>query len=262
MMGRRIFILAALLIAALGICRNACAWENAMDAPGTAIVAHRGGAGYRPENTLEAFRYAPSTRPVAIETDVRSTLDGVQVMCHDDAIVVDGREYKLRKKEYAELKALQPDLCTLDDALAVIADTNLALFLELKSGSNVPRCIDAVKRYGLYDRTTFISFRASKLQQARDYDPDAALGLIFGKTPNDLGESISRLGLAMLCQRDVNLTRDNLSRWQALGLHVNVWTVDKETRMAKYMKWGVDSITTNYPLLAASIAESDDYSPQ
>ena len=219
------------------------------------VVAHRGGAGEHPENTLEAFISAISSGAMAIETDVRSTRDGIQVMSHDDALIVDGVEYPLDSWDYADLKTLQSDLCTLEEALSVIAASDLYLLLELKSGSNVPLCIDAVKVCGMQDRTTLVSFRKKKLKKAREYDPNIALGLIVGEMPSDVGDTVASLNLSMVCQEYHHLTKDALAAWHDMGLHVNTWTVDSEAQLSRYMKWGVDSITTNYPKLAVSAVE-------
>lgn len=244
----KVLTLALLTVLALGA-------NGLVPAYATWIVAHRGGAGDHPANTLEAFGSAASSGATAIETDVRSTKDGIQVMCHDEALAVDGVEYPIKSWDYADLKALKGDLCTLNEALSVIAATNLSLLLELKSGSDVPLCIDAVKAYGLQDRTTIISFRQKKLKKARECDPDIALGLIVGEVPSDVGNAVESLKLTMVCQEYHHLTRDTLAAWRDLGLHVNIWTVDSEAQLAQYMKWGVDSITTNYPELAVSLMD-------
>ena len=199
--------------------------------------------------------YLTSSGAMAIETDVRSTRDGIQVMSHNDALIVDGVEYPLDSWDYADLKKLQSDLCALEEALSVIVASDLYLLLELKSGSNVPLCIDAVKVCGMQDRTTLVSFRKKKLKKAREYDPNIALGLIVGEMPSDVGDTVASLNLSMVCQEYHHLTKDALAAWHDMGLHVNTWTVDSEAQLSRYMKWGVDSITTNYPKLAASAVE-------
>src|SRR4051812_18691959 len=46
-------------------------------------IAHRGGAGLRPENTLTAFRYAVEMGCDGAELDVQLTRDGEVVVVHD-----------------------------------------------------------------------------------------------------------------------------------------------------------------------------------
>lgn len=50
---------------------------------GTAVVAHRGASGHRPEHTLEAFRTALVMGADAIELDLVSTRDGALVVRHE-----------------------------------------------------------------------------------------------------------------------------------------------------------------------------------
>jgi glycerophosphoryl diester phosphodiesterase len=49
----------------------------------TLIYAHRGASGYAPENTVAAFDRALEMPIDGIETDIRSTKDGVLVLLHD-----------------------------------------------------------------------------------------------------------------------------------------------------------------------------------
>lgn len=51
------------------------------------LVAHRGGAGEFPGNTLEAFYNAYSVdENVVMETDINLTADGVLILCHDTTL--------------------------------------------------------------------------------------------------------------------------------------------------------------------------------
>ncbi|NBB91476.1 MAG: glycerophosphodiester phosphodiesterase [Spirochaetes bacterium] len=60
--------------------------------PAVTVVAHRGGGGVRPENTLAAFDHAVGLGCSFLELDVRATSDGVPVVIHDAAVdrVTDG----------------------------------------------------------------------------------------------------------------------------------------------------------------------------
>ena len=56
---------------------------------GPLAIAHRGGMGLAPENTLAAFGRATSLGLTYLETDVHTTRDGHVVCFHDDGIWLD-----------------------------------------------------------------------------------------------------------------------------------------------------------------------------
>lgn len=219
--------------------------------PRAVNVAHRGGAGYWPENTLEAFQNTASTGAAAVELDARTTLDGVQVVHHDSFFKVNDEKVVIKDMTYDALRALKPSLCTLDEALAIIAGTNLELNLELKDTADPQKCVDAVHRCGLEGRTLYISFVAAQLSQVRKIEPSARIGFIINDTPADLGKTVAALGAESIFQWDKYLTKANLIAWQNKGLLVGVWTVDDAKSIAKWLDMGVDYLTSNYPKLTA-----------
>ncbi len=212
------------------------------------IVAHRGGAGYWPENTLEAFRNTASTGATAVELDVRSTKDGVQVIHHYDTFTVGDKNYSIKKLKLAELNRLAPDICTLDEALAVIAASGLELNLELKNSSNVKKCVQAVKAHKMQGRTVYISFIPKLLLKVRKLDSSAKLGLINEK-PNSFDDLIANVKPAYVFQFKDYLTQADLQRWHQAGLKVGVWTVNDATEIRNWLDMGVDYITSDYPRL-------------
>ncbi|MEX2458154.1 MAG: glycerophosphodiester phosphodiesterase family protein [Actinomycetota bacterium] len=71
------------VLIALGLLTIVLPPAPAAAAPGTLVIAHRGGAGLWPENTLEAFRRSVRLRVDVLEMDVKITADGVPVVIHD-----------------------------------------------------------------------------------------------------------------------------------------------------------------------------------
>lgn len=61
---------------------------NSVDYPAhrPLLVAHRGGAGHRPENTLAAIEHSLGLGVDVIEVDVRCSADGNLVLLHDDSL--------------------------------------------------------------------------------------------------------------------------------------------------------------------------------
>lgn len=219
----------------------------------TGVVAHRGGAGYWPENTLEAFRKAASTGANAIELDVQTTQDGVQVVHHDAKIPVKDKYFTIAKHTYAALKAHEESLCTLDEALQVISRSGLELYLELKETADPRACVSAVRKWGMEGRTVYISFHEKKLRGVRSAEPDARLGFIFKKAPSNLNAILRRLKVRTVGPYYKNLTAAQLNKWQAKGLRVAVWTVDDEEEIRRWLDLGADEIISNYPKLVTQI---------
>ena len=57
------------------------------------VIAHRGGKGLAPENTLAAFRRATALGVDVLEMDLRQSADGVPIVLHDRRVdrTTDGR---------------------------------------------------------------------------------------------------------------------------------------------------------------------------
>src|SRR5664279_6387770 len=70
---------------------------------GPIAIAHRGGAGEAPENTLEAFEIAITLGYTYIETDAHLTRDGVLVAFHDE------RLDRVTAVSYTHLRAHETD---------------------------------------------------------------------------------------------------------------------------------------------------------
>ena len=220
-------------------------------------VAHRGGAGYWPENTLEAFRNVASTGATAVELDVRTTKDGAQVIFHDASFTIGKKKYTIKKLTLSRLRRLKPDICTLDEALEVLSPGGLGLLLELKDTAAARTSLEAVRNRGMLDRTLFISQKSSHLSTVRRLEPSARLGLLFNQTPSDLSELVSSLKLECVFQKHAKLTLDNLQKWQRSGLRVGVWLVNDAAAIRTWWKLGADYIGSDYPQLVTQVLSGE-----
>ena len=81
---------------------------------GQLVVAHRGGAGLRPENTLAAFACSVSLGVLWLESDVRASADGVAVLHHERADREHHRRHLRRRGE--RLRDAQGLLAEPEDA--------------------------------------------------------------------------------------------------------------------------------------------------
>ena len=71
------------------------------------VIAHRGGLGLMPENTLSAFRHADSLGVDVLEMDIHASSDGQLVVIHDRTVdrTTDGRG-RVDSMTIRELQAL------------------------------------------------------------------------------------------------------------------------------------------------------------
>src|SRR3954463_6798600 len=82
------------------------------------VLAHRGASAQAPANTLEAFVLARTLGADGVELDVRKSADGVLVVHHDPDLRDAG---PIVQMTLSELRAVQPDLATLEEAFDACA---------------------------------------------------------------------------------------------------------------------------------------------
>ena len=74
----------------------------------------------------------------------------------------------------------------------------------------------------------------------------------------DLPRLIKQLGGKVWCPFYRDITKKNVDMAHEEGLVVNVWTVNKENDMIQMIKYGVDAIITDYPLLLKEVCEKNN----
>lgn len=239
------------------------------------FIAHRGGAGLAPENTLLAFRRAVELwHADMIELDVHASADGHCVAMHDDTVDRTtngtGRVASMTLEELQRLDAghrfVDPDggrpfrggaarIPTIGEVLRELPDTRF--IVEVKACAAQRPLFDAVQREGAHERVLAASARAG----------DRTL---FDRYPGPISAS----GDAM--KRMYLLHRLHLIRWwragrasavqmplehmghrivnarlvrelHEKGLVVHVWTVNEERDMRALFELGVDGILTDRP---------------
>ncbi|MBS2035732.1 glycerophosphodiester phosphodiesterase [bacterium] len=129
-------------------------------------IAHRGGAAYAPENTLEACRHGVRLGADYLEVDVRQTLDGKLVLAHDSWWWrrVEGRTYDGR-------------LALFNDYLKLAASSRVGIFPEIKGSTRgLPAAmVEAIRGHGLLQRCVIPSFSTRALREVHWMEPDLPL---------------------------------------------------------------------------------------
>ncbi len=246
------------------------------------VIAHRGGAGLRPENTRSAFNLASSLGVRVLETDVQVTADGVAVCFHDDTLdrmtdlsgpVSSYTWDELQRATVADPQHVDTDVAgqtdsilRLDDFLAEFTDAQI--IIDVKNPTGVLALADAINRTDSAERVcvthawdawlqAVCELTSPRLQRGLGWESLAALiaAARSGTTPDPslrvanyahLGWQIGNTRLAA----DTELRRRFISMAHDLGMAVRVWTINSPRHMVRLRDDGVDAIFTDFPDLA------------
>jgi glycerophosphoryl diester phosphodiesterase len=219
------------------------------------ILGHRGASYAAPENTLAAFRLAREMGADGVELDVRRTADNALVLSHDPEMEGVGL---VRGVEFARLRAERPDVPTLAAALDELR--GLLVNVEIKclpwepdaddeDRSVVRAVVDAVRDANA--EVIVSSFDLGSIDACREHAPDLVTAwLTFGQPLAAVAEQTAAHGHAWLHPDRASALAGGIDRAHALGLKVDVWTVDDPDEIRALAQAGVDAIVTNRPDIA------------
>ena len=260
--------------------------------PAPVVYAHRGGAGYAPENTLGAFRMtwaAYADRNVWLELDTQLTKDGVPVVLHDDTLDrTTDCTGDLAAHTLADLAPCNAALSfdgwadfepipTLEQVMAEGLDAGWRLMVEAKAipgdsgfeatGTALTDAIlAAAARTGFpADRLIVQSYWPPALERVELLAPAIPTALLTHSTlpgaPKDVGfYGIENAAFATARNYEIaapnydspDLSADTVAAAHALGRRVIPYTVDDAAAIATVASYGVDGIITNRPDVAFS----------
>lgn len=239
------------------------------------LIAHRGGAGLAPENTLAAFESAAHDWAAdMIELDVRAAADGTCVVIHDPTVdrTTDGSG-EVAGLTWAELERLDAGYRFSPDggrtfpfrgrgiriprfAEVLAALPAMRFTVEVKIGTAQAGLFAAIARHGAErrvvaggmhdaDRTAFASFPgalSASSEQVRRFYVAHRLHLA--------GLVRMPAHVVQLCETWEGrrlLTPRLVRELHRQGVDVHVWTVNDEADMHRLLGWGVDGIISDFP---------------
>ncbi|MEW6403497.1 MAG: glycerophosphodiester phosphodiesterase [Chloroflexota bacterium] len=251
-------------------------YDKSLDSP--LVIAHQGGDGLWPGNTIFAFQNAVDLGVDVLEMDLHITKDGVLVLMHDETVdrTTDGTG-EIESLTLAELKLLDAGYDWTSDegaifpfrgkgitvpALAEVFEAfpQIRMNIEIKK-TNAPMAkpfCDMIRQYDMQDKVVVASFHDERMREFRAACPEVATssarqettvfvlmtkGLIGGfYSPEFLSLQVPEEsgGITVLTQGFVNAAH-------ARNLAVEPWTINNPEQMKLYMEWGVDGIITDRP---------------
>ena len=246
--------------------------------PGIQVIAHRGGAGLRPENTLAAFAHAVAIGADVLDMDVQATSDGAIVGIHDATVdrTTDGRGRvdsftldALRKLDAGHswsgdggrsfpFRGKGIRIPTLEEVFSRLPETRM--IIEMKHGGAAharPLC-DMIRRSGMSAKALVASMNADALAAFRADCPEVLTAMsanearvFHGAYLVGLESAYSPPVPALLIPdrlRDRTLpTAALIDAAHRRNVRVHVWTINDEERMRQLAQIGVDGIITDRP---------------
>ena len=253
-----------LALGLFGFLAGGIALERIQTRDDVEIIAHRGAAGARPENTLASVRKAIEDKADWIEIDVQETADGEVVVIHDsDFMKLSGRDLKIWDATLPELAQIDvgswfdpayagertPTLAQVLD----IARNRAKVLVELKYyGQAVDleaRTIRVIERAGMADHVAIMSLKYPAVRKVRELRPDWRTGVLAATAVGNL----TRLEGDFIAVNAHHVGPRLVSTASAAGKDLYVWTVNDPLEISAMISMGVDGIITDEPALARQV---------
>ena len=236
---------------------------------GPLAIAHRGGAGLAPENTLAAFERSYALGVRYLETDVRITADGELVAFHDASLRrVTGRHRDVDRIKLAALRGLRvydrEPIPTLAEVLAAFPDA--CLTIDVKERSAIGPLADLLIATGSSARVCVAGSWDSWLAAlGARVGPELTIALGWrslvatlsrlhlgrGQSPTQPGGRFAHVPLRL---GRIAIYADHLvERANDIGIRIIVWTVNDPATMHRLLDAGVDGIITDRPDLLREV---------
>ncbi len=252
--------------------------------PAMAVIAHRGGAMARPENTMPAFRHAAELGVDYLEFDMEMTADDRVVIYHDSNINPDFctadagsglapapiRELRFDQTQQFDCgTGVRPSYAgdlfqeapgaripALGEMLAAFRDSDALFFAETK----IPRDADidpvlfatlleaAVRENGLEDRLILQSFDFRTIDALHAINPRIRTCLLgVPRQTRDYLPMLQRHNATCIVLSHDEVTAEEVRALQEAGALVFSGVADAEEDWRKYAELKVDALFTNDP---------------
>jgi len=242
------------------------------------VIAHQGGDGVWPGETMFAFQNAVDLGVDVLEMDIHITADGELVLMHDETVdrTTDGSG-GIESMTLEELKKLDaaydwtPDegktfpyrgndltIATLEEVFKAFPDMRMTIEIKKTNASMAKPFCDLIREYNMQDKVLAASFHDERLKEFRAECPEVAtssaknettafvlmtkvfLGGWYSPAFNSLQVPEKSSGITVMTPGFVRAAH-------ARNLAVEPWTINDEETMRKLIEWDVDGIITDRP---------------
>jgi len=251
------------------------------------VIAHQGGDGIWPGDTMYAFEKAVEIGADVLEMDAHITKDGHIVLMHDETVddTTDGTGL-IEEMTLDQLKKLDAayewsndggqtfpyrgqgiQVPTLDELFQKFPQMRYVIEIKLTNNPiDQPLC-DLIRQHGMQDKVVVASFHDEAMQNFRATCPEVATSasrgevtkfVILGKVflSGLVAPAYQSIQPAYDPQESYNIpimTKRFIREAHAKNVHVEPWTVNDPELMKQYIEWGVDGIITDRPDLMVEI---------
>jgi glycerophosphoryl diester phosphodiesterase len=253
------------------------------------VIAHQGGDGLWPGNTIYAFEKAVGIGVDVLEMDAHITKDGHIVLIHDEKVdrTTDGTGL-IEDMTLDQLKQLDAayqwsnddgktfpfrrqgiQVPTLDELFEKFPRVRYVIEIKLTQNPiDKPLC-DLIRKYNMQGKIMIASFHDEAMQNFRKTCPEVATSASRGEvTAFVLLGKIFLSGLTVPQYESIQppydpqesmnipiMTERFIREAHAKNIAVEPWTVDDPELMEQYVEWGVDGVITDRPDLMMEVLE-------
>ncbi len=259
-----VMLVALALLVAMGFWTGDTLLERVTAEDDVVVIAHRGAAGSRPENTLASVEQAIADGADWVEIDVQETVDGRVVVMHDsDFMKLSGVDLKIWDASMDDLSDIDIgswfDPAYADQRVPLLRDVLQAakgrahVLIELKYyGHDVDlenRVIGIVEDLDMQDRIATMSLKYPAVQKMLTLRPGWRTGVLAATAVGNLAGLQGDFVAVSTSAANAHLA-DTVA---AAGKDLYVWTVNDPLQMSQMISMGATGLITDQPGLARQV---------
>ena len=253
------------------------------------VIAHQGGDGVWPGNTMYAFENAVKIGADVLEMDAHLSKDGQIVLMHDEEVdrTTDGTELiedltlaELRKLDAAYRWSEDNDktfpyrgkgiqMPTLEELFRRFPQIRYVIEIKLTQNPiDKPLC-ELIRKHNMQGNVLVASFHDEAMQNFREACPEIATSasrtevrnfVLLGKVflSGFIAPPYESIQPPYDPKESLNIpimTKRFIREAHAKNIRVEPWTVDDPELMKQYVEWGVDGIMTDRPDLMLEVLQ-------